>query len=84
MARDITLIPTNPHPVTVRGGKVQERKILRVAVYCRFSTNNEDQLLSFDNQVQYYTEYIANKPNYALAGIYADEDISGVSTNKRE
>ena len=55
-----------------------------MAAYCRVSTNNEDQLLSFDNQVQYYTEYIANKPNCTLAGIYADEGISGVSTNKRE
>jgi DNA invertase Pin-like site-specific DNA recombinase len=63
---------------------VQERETLRVAAYCRVSTNNEDQLLSFDNQVQYYTEYIANKPNYTMAGIYADEGISGVSTNRRE
>ena len=83
MARDVTLIPANPHTVT-RGGRVQEREALRVAAYCRVSTNNEDQLLSFDNQVQYYTEYIANKPDYTLAGIYADEGISGVSTNKRE
>ena len=84
MARDVTLIPANPHPVTARGGRGQEREVLRVAAYCRVSTNNEDQLLSFDNQVQYYTEYIANKPNCTLAGIYADEGISGVSTNKRE
>ena len=83
MARDVTLIPANPHTVT-RDGRVQEREALRVAAYCRVSTNNEDQLLSFDNQVQYYTEYIANKPDYTLAGIYADEGISGVSTNKRE
>lgn len=83
MKRDVTLIPANPHTVT-RGGRVQERETLRVAAYCRVSTNNEDQLLSFDNQVQYYTEYIANKPNYTMAGIYADEGISGVSTNRRE
>ena len=83
MARDVTLIPANPHTVT-RSGRVQERETLRVAAYCRVSTNNEDQLLSFDNQVQYYTEYIANKPNYTMAGIYADEGISGVSTNRRE
>jgi len=83
LKRDVTLIPANPHTVT-RGGRVQERETLRVAAYCRVSTNNEDQLLSFDNQVQYYTEYIANKPNYTMAGIYADEGISGVSTNRRE
>lgn len=71
MARDVTLIPANPHTVA-RGGRVQEREALRVAAYCRVSTNNEDQLLSFDNQVQYYTEYIANKPDYTMAGIYAD------------
>ena len=83
MARDVTLIPANPHTVT-RGGRVQERETLRVAAYCRVSTNNEDQLLSFDNQVQYYTEYIANKPNYTMAGIYADEGISGLDARKRD
>lgn len=72
MARDVTLIPANPHTVT-RDGRVQEREALRVAAYCRVSTNNEDQLLSFDNQVQYYTEHIANKPNYTMADMDAGQ-----------
>ncbi len=83
MARDVTLIPANSHTVT-RGGREQEREVLRVAAYCPVSTNNEDQLLSFDNQVQHYTEYIASKTNYKMTGIYADEGISGVNTSKRE
>lgn len=59
------------------------RKI-RVAAYCRVSTDNEDQLHSFDAQVAYYTKYINEHQNYEMAGIYADEGISGTNTKKRE
>jgi len=59
------------------------RKI-RVAAYCRVSTEQDEQLNSFENQVTYYTEFITNNPQYELAGIYADEGISGTSTRRRE
>lgn len=55
-----------------------------MAAYCRVSTNQEDQLLSFENQVGYYTKYINDNPLYETAGIYADEGISGTNTKKRE
>ena len=58
-------------------------KRLRVAAYCRVSTDAEEQQNSFENQVSYYTNYINNKEEYDLAGIYADEGISGTSTRKR-
>lgn len=58
-------------------------KKLRVAAYCRVSTEAEEQLNSFENQVSYYTEYINGKPEYEMAGIFADEGISGTSTRKR-
>lgn len=58
-------------------------KKLRVAAYCRVSTDAEEQQNSFENQVSYYTNYINNKEEYDLAGIYADEGISGTSTRKR-
>lgn len=81
MAREIVHIParSNTH---VRGRKTTS--LLRVAAYCRVSTEQEEQLGSFENQVTYYTEYITNNPNYTLAGIYADEGISGTSTKRRE
>lgn len=55
-----------------------------MAAYCRVSTDQEEQENSFKNQVDYYTRYISEHPDYELAGIYADEGISGTNTKKRE
>lgn len=54
------------------------------AVYCRVSTDQEEQLLSYKNQVNYYTNYISENPLYEYAGTYADEGISGTNTKKRD
>lgn len=56
---------------------------MRVAAYCRVSTDTEDQKTSFDGQVKTYTQMIKNNPDWTLAGIYADEGITGTSANKR-
>ncbi|QSX09666.1 recombinase family protein [Alkalibacter rhizosphaerae] len=55
-----------------------------MAAYCRVSTDHEEQLLSYENQVRYYTEFIENSDLYTTAGIYADEGISATNTKKRE
>lgn len=55
-----------------------------MAAYCRVSTDQEEQLSSYENQVSYYTKFISNNPQYELAGIYADEGISGTNTKKRK
>lgn len=81
MAREIQHIPAR-REVSNRAA-ARERKI-RLAAYCRVSTNNEDQLLSFDNQVTYYRDYAARHPEYELVEIYADEGITGTSTKHRE
>lgn len=47
------------------------------------STDQEEQLLSYENQLNYYTTFIRNNPVYEFAGIYADEGISGTNTKKR-
>lgn len=47
---------------------------LRVAAYCRVSSNSEDQLHSYAAQIKYYTEYIGQHPDWELADIYADVD----------
>lgn len=58
--------------------------IRRVAAYCRVSTDQEAQSTSYELQCQYYTEYIGAKEGWVLAGIYADEGISGTQMKHRE
>lgn len=82
MARSVTVIPAKSRQ-KASNKKVQQKK-LRVAAYCRVSTDQEDQLHSFEAQVDYYTKYINEHENYEMAGIYADEGISGTNTKKRE
>ena len=51
----------------------------RVAVYARVSTKSKEQVSSIENQTKYYTEKIANTPNWTMAEIYSDEGKSGTS-----
>ncbi|MDD4378227.1 MAG: recombinase family protein [Eubacteriales bacterium] len=55
-----------------------------MAAYCRVSTDQLEQLSSYEAQVEYYTKYISNHPDYDFGGVYADEGISGTNTKKRE
>lgn len=55
-----------------------------MAAYCRVSTDQLEQLSSYEAQVNYYTNYINGHADYECAGIYADEGISGTNTKKRE
>ena len=52
--------------------KEAEEKRIRVAAYCRVSTDSADQKDSFDAQVEYYTSYIGENPDWTLADIYAE------------
>ena len=63
--------------------KIQETK-KRVAAYCRVSTDNEDQVNSFESQQRYFRQYIERNPDWELYGIFADEGISGTNTKKRK
>lgn len=56
---------------------------MRVAAYCRVSTDSEDQLESYKAQVAYYTDAIAKNPRWRFVDIYADEGITGVMAKKR-
>ena len=56
---------------------------LRVAAYCRVSTAQEEQQNSYQVQIAYYTDLINRKKEWTLAGIFADEGISGTQTKKR-
>ena len=53
---------------------------LRVAAYCRVSTDSDEQATSYKTQVEHYTEYIKKKPEWEYAGIYADDGISSTNT----
>lgn len=57
--------------------------MIRVAGYCRVSTDKEDQANSFESQKRYFREYIEGHPGWMLHEIYADEGITGTTTKKR-
>ncbi len=56
----------------------------RVAAYCRVSTNNKEQINSYEAQKVYYTQKIEENPDWELAGIFADRGLSGTSLKKRD
>ncbi len=58
-----------------------EKRLLRVAAYCRVSTKHEEQQHSLAAQINYYTNYIPNHPNWVLVGVYSDT-ASGTRTNQ--
>ncbi len=57
--------------------------MIKVASYCRVSTDREDQANSFESQQRYFKEYIDRQPDWELYDIYADDGITGTSTKKR-
>ena len=59
-------------------------RILKVAVYCRVSTDSNDQANSLASQQSYFKEYIERNPMWELYDIYVDEGITGTSTKKRK
>lgn len=78
--RRVRVIPATKAPETLR--KAQDDK-MRVAAYCRVSTDSEEQLNSYEAQKSYYTQKIQDSPDWEMAGIYADEGITGTSLKKR-
>ena len=77
--KNITVM-SPPKAMTVDKEKYHQK---RVAAYCRVSTDSEEQLTSYTTQKKVYTEMIAARPDWELAGIYADEGISGTRADKR-
>ena len=73
----------NPYEILNRERESAEAK-KRVAAYCRVSTDNEDQVNSFESQQRYFRRYIEEHPDWELYEIFADEGISGTNTKKRK
>lgn len=69
---------------TEQNSIVVNKKQLVVSPYVRVSTDDEEQINSYDSQIKYYTKYIQDNPDWILGDIYADEGISGTQVNKRE
>jgi len=63
--------------------ELKQSKCLKVAAYCRVSTDDKEQKTSYKAQIEYYTEKINKNPEWQMAGIFADEGISGTQAKKR-
>ena len=56
----------------------------RVAAYARVSTDSDEQLTSYEAQVDYYTKFIQSREDWEFVTVYTDEGISAVTTKKRD
>ncbi|MBN2883477.1 MAG: recombinase family protein, partial [Clostridia bacterium] len=81
-SKNVTVIPARKRV----GNNVtkEETPKLRVAAYCRVSTDTDEQATSYEAQVEHYTDYIRKNPEWEFAGIFADDGISGTNTKKRD
>ena len=70
--------------VRVIPASVRKPDILRVAAYCRVSSNSDDQLHSYAAQIRNYTETISRHRGWKLIDVYADEAVTGTDTEKRD
>ena len=81
-AKNITVIPATIDPHTrIPKAATTFRK---VAGYARVSTDSEEQLTSYEAQVDYYTRYIRSRPDWQFVNVYTDEGISATNTKRRE
>ena len=78
--KTVTIIPPKDK-YYVDKDKYQQK---RVAAYCRVSTDSEEQLMSYKTQKKVYTDMILENKEWCLAGIYADEGISGTQVKNRD
>lgn len=72
---------SNPFDLRSEG---KQLKRLRVAAYCRVSTDEEDQIKSYNSMVQHYTDMIKSNKQWVYAGVYADKAVTGTKTDKRD
>ena len=82
MAKNVTKIPATISQYTA--APIANRPKRKVAGYARVSTDHDEQLTSYEAQLDYYTALIKGHEDWAFAGMYSDEGITGTSTKKRE
>lgn len=81
-AKNITVIPATINPMTRL--PMMSAILRRVAAYARVSTDSEEQLTSYEAQVDYYTKYIKSRSDWEFVDVYTDEGISATNTKKRD
>ena len=81
-AKNVTVIPATINIHTRKSTEARTRRL--VAGYARVSTDNEEQLTSYEAQVDYYTQYIQANPEWDFVKVYTDEGISGTNMKKRD
>ncbi|HBH5716359.1 TPA: recombinase family protein, partial [Enterococcus faecium] len=81
MARTVTAIPATRALHT--GAPLGQTTLRRVAGYARVSTDHDDQVTSYEAQVDYYTRYISDHAGWQFVKVYTDEGITGTSTKHR-
>lgn len=79
--KTVFIMPADPN-MSLGGTSAYRQK--KVAAYCRVSTDEDEQLLSYEAQCRYYRDKIGMNKEWKLAGIFADEGITGTSTKKRD
>ena len=79
--RIVEVIPATWNPADESSGEIRK---LRVAAYCRVSTELEQQQSSYDIQIEYYTRHIMQNPNWIFAGVFADDGRSATNTFRRD
>jgi site-specific DNA recombinase len=78
----VTMIPATINPLTHLPSMAARKR--RVAGYARVSTDSEEQLTSYEAQVDYYTQYIKANPDWQFVAVYTDEGISATNTKRRD
>ncbi len=81
-APKVTVVPATLNRFTAMPISTTRKR--RVAAYARVSTDQEEQLTSYEAQVDYYTQYIRSKAEWAYVKVYTDEGISATNTKKRD
>ena len=82
MARKITMIPQTINPQTRTAMDTRTKR--KVAGYARVSTDYEEQITSYEAQVDYYTNYIQSRDDWEFVKVYTDAGISATNTRHRE
>lgn len=80
--KSVTIIPARTRVGNIASKEVKPK--LRVAAYCRVSTDTDEQATSYETQVEHYKAFIQKNDDWEFAGIFADDGISGTNTKKRE
>lgn len=80
---EVQIIAAKPKVRFLDDGTTIAGNQIRVAAYCRVSTDNDEQKTSYDNQIDEWTKRLNSDPNNIVVGVYADRGISGTSEKRR-